>query len=428
MFSIIGEYPESTILFLLAGASLFQAWWLKKDFFSPINVYFFCQCLTLGIAYMRLDVAMTDFHTKTWLVWIGALLSFSCGSILYQCVNPPPNSCSKKECVNYDWKKHFIFSCCVLGLYLIGIFGLLQKVGNLIVFTDEPAKWTSVDMDYGCYSSFFSSAPLVILFFGVASFKSINPLKVYRNISRFVVVTVTVLNVLAYPSRTTFFMCIGFFLLFFNYLKKKISVLWILLVLTIGIAVFVSIASIRSQYGMGSVENMALDAVVSMPYKYVANNYWNLDYVLNPLPDQMLHPYTYGMDFFAGMLEYSHIPGALRNSFGWDGIFNQSVMKVYGYNTTGYLWEVYKDFDMPGIFIFPFICGLAMSALYRHLKCAFTPRTLIFYTFFIYFIGFWFFLAGYKQGIYWVWGLLIYFFTTLCQKRRAVGDDSNSCA
>ena len=61
MFSWIAENPVSSVLFLVSLFCLAQAWLLKKDFFSPVNVYCFSQSITLAVAYLKLDYAMTDF-------------------------------------------------------------------------------------------------------------------------------------------------------------------------------------------------------------------------------------------------------------------------------------------------------------------------------------------------------------------------------
>jgi len=36
------------------------------------------------------------------------------------------------------------------------------------------------------------------------------------------------------------------------------------------------------------------------------------------------------------------------------------------------------------------------------------------YTYFIYFVGWWFFTSGYKQGIYCIWGMVIFTVSTIC--------------
>ena len=184
----------------------------------------------------------------------------------------------------------------------------------------------------------------------------------------------------------------------------------------VAIIVFISIGSLRDQYGGGSVQGKALSVVVELPYKYLANNYWNLDYVLNPPNDREIHPHTYGIDFFNGIFEYAKLTGSFRSSFRWDDAFNDRIQKVEGFNTVNYLWEVYKDLYTPGVFLLPLILGMALSLFYLRLSKPFSPRVILFYTVFIYFVGWWFFTPGYKQGIYWAWLVMMYFISTVCMK------------
>ncbi len=417
MFAWFCEYPETAILLAVVAGLLFYVWRAKKDFFSPATVYIFFQCLTLAFAYLRLDHAMTPFRANTWFVWLGALLSFSSACLLFEWGRSKANFCeTASEAISYNWKLHFVFSCLFLFAYLVGIFGILKIVGNLILFSGNASYWASRKVDYGFYSQFFSSAPLVVLMFGVSMFRKINPVRWIRWISRFIVPAVCVLSVCAYPSRTTFFMCIGFVVILFNFLCRRISVILIASLMILGIVAFVFVASARSQYGGdSSIKSMTMDAAMTMPYKYVANNYWNLDYAVNPPPDREIHPFTYGIDFFSGMFEYFRVTNPLKNSFGWDGIYNESVQKIPGYNTTGYLWEIYKDFGLPGCFGVPFLVGLGMCVLYANLKRKKNPQTVMLYVFFIYFVGFWFFIAGYKQGIFWAWGFLVWAVSSICR-------------
>ncbi len=436
MFALVSEYPETTVLFLVVIGLLVYVWKKKLDFFSPATIYIFFQCLTLAFAYLRLDHAMTPFHAKTWFVWLGALLSFSSACLLFEWGRLQEKGREIGENSIYNWKLHFVFSCLVLFVYLVGVFGILRIVGNLILFSGNASHWASRKVDYGLYAQFFSSAPLVILMFGVSMFRSLNPVRWIRWVSRFVVPAICVLSVCAYPSRTTFFMCVGFVVILFNFLCRRISVVLIASLMILGIVAFVFVASARSQYGgNSSFKSMTMDAAMTMPYKYVANNYWNLDYAVNPPSDREIHPFTYGIDFFSGMLEYARVGGALKNSFGWDGIYNESVQKISGYNTTGYLWEIYKDFGLPGCFLVPFLVGLGMSVLYASLKRRKDPQRVMLYVFLIYFVGFWFFIAGYKQGIFWAWGIFIWVASTICrlpakplpeipEEKRAQGDIS----
>lgn len=422
MFSWVADYPVSSALFLVVLFCLVQSWWLKKDFFSPPTVYCFSQCITLGIAYFKLHKAMSDFRPLTWMIWIGALLAFCSGSFLARLVAKQKGcpvrvrEASPEFTANYRWGLHVALSLIPFAIFLVGVYGIIQHVGTLLLLSGNPAKYMTKEVDLGFTPVFLSGAPLSVLLFGAASFKKFNPWFKLRVFSRCMVAGIIVLNLLAYPSRGSLFFSVAFIIILYNYLHKRVSAAWIMLCLALAAGAFVGISSLRNQYAGNSVENMAASAVMELPYKYVANNYWNFDYAVNPPPDREYHPHTYGIDFFYGMFEFAGTGPSFRRSFHWDGLFNEHIEKIQSFNTASYLWEVYKDLYMPGVFIFPFLVGLALSTLHLKLCGAFTPRQIIFYTFFIYFIGWWFFTPGYKQGIYWFWGYIIFFITTVSMK------------
>ena len=282
MVSWILENPETSACFGLSLFCLLQSYFFKKDFFSPPSVYCFSQSLTLGIAYLKLNPAMTDFHLKTWLFWIGAMVAFCVGAFCVRLV-------WKKEALArgeflgrskgtkefYDWKCHLVFSFIVFGLFCLGVFGIVMTAGNLLLLTGEPARWMTKEVDYGYWALLFSSAPLATLFFGVATFKSINPVRSIRWISKGMILVTFVLNVVAYPNRGTLFCSAGVLLVLWNYLHKRISPVLILVCLVLASIAFIFISSLRSQYGASSVQSLSANAVIDLPYKYVANNYWN---------------------------------------------------------------------------------------------------------------------------------------------------------
>jgi oligosaccharide repeat unit polymerase len=180
---------------------------------------------------------------------------------------------------------------------------------------------------------------------------------------------------------------------------------------------FVFVAQLRSQYGTNSIKGMTSRQIVLMPYKYIANNYWNLDYAINPPTDRTIHPFTMGIDALYGMFEYTRLPMAIRDMMGWDNIFNESVQKVPGLNTTGYLWEAYKDWGVIGTVWFPFVVSFFMCFLYERMHRYATPRNIIFYSMFLYYIGWWWFVAGYKFGLFWLWVYFIFIATKLCETK-----------
>lgn len=418
MFSWIMLYPETTVCAIVAMYCLIRVVWLKRDFFSPISIYCFTQFLTLGIAFLRIDPAMTDFHAKTWMVWILGLLSFCTGCFLVtQYARTKRLCCTLAEPVpqkEYNWNVHLVFSLVSFLLFMVGVAGVVMKVGTLIIFADHPSDWMSKDVDYGYFAVLLSSGPLAVMLFGIAAFKKFNSNVFVCRLSKFMVFFTILMNLLAYPNRTSLFFNVGFLIIMSNYLFKRISPFVISFVLILAIGGFVGISSVRAQYGGSDVKGKAMDVVMKLPYMYVANNYWNLDYALNSPNDREIHPHTYGIDFFSGVFEFFRVSGSFKNSLRWDNAFNDRIQKVGGFNTVNYLWEVYKDLYLVGCFLFPFFCGIALTLLHLRLCGPYTPRQIALYTFFIYFVGWWFFTAGYKQGLYCIWGFYIFAATTIC--------------
>ena len=130
MYEIWDSYSVSIVCLIAVVVCLWQTWYLKKDFFSPVNVYVFAQCLTLGIAYLKFDKAMTDFSLKTWMVWGGALFSFMLGSLVFYLTNPakPLERVDTDLGDTYNWRLHFIFS--IVLLYVIVALHVVSSISS----------------------------------------------------------------------------------------------------------------------------------------------------------------------------------------------------------------------------------------------------------------------------------------------------------
>ena len=126
MFSWVVENPVSALLFSVAFICLLQSWLLKKDFFSPVNVYCFSQSITLAVAYLKLDYAMSDFKLKTWLFWIGAMVCFCGGGLLVRLVakmrNVPVTCSEPVRQFGYNWKLHVLMTFGIFLIFLIGVY------------------------------------------------------------------------------------------------------------------------------------------------------------------------------------------------------------------------------------------------------------------------------------------------------------------
>jgi hypothetical protein len=158
-----------------------------------------------------------------------------------------------------------------------------------------------------------------------------------------------------------------------------------------------------------------------LPYNYIANNFWNLDYALNPQIPFAGHQSTYGLDHFFAPVPF--IGSSLRKSFGWDDIYNATIVKQHGLNSVNYLWEIYKDFGGIGVAFVPFFWGILVTWLYMRLKTNLQMRFLLFYSFAIIMVSSWCFNIWYKNTpVYGFWVIATFGITELCQKKKSVKD------
>jgi oligosaccharide repeat unit polymerase len=182
------------------------------------------------------------------------------------------------------------------------------------------------------------------------------------------------------------------------------------------LGVFVALAFAREQYGSSSVGNFTFKQVIKLPYTYIANNFWNLDYALNPQPSLAGHPTTYGIDHFTATVPF--FGSSFRKSCGWDSAFNESISKIRRINSVNYLWEIYKDFGGIGVAFVPFFWGLLVTWLYLRLKSNLQMKLLLLYSLAIIMVGLWWFNIWYKiTFMYGFWVLAIFVIAEFCQKK-----------
>ena len=418
-------YPESCLFFLIGFVALVFASIFKKNLFSPPLLYVLVQSIMLGIAYLKLMPAMTDYHLTTWLVWGGGAFSFLTGCFLvrlaFRSSNPSlvlPQKLS--VAVEYNWKYHFFLSFLAFAFFFYGVIGVISIAGNLVLLTNDPSLWLDgKNSKVLVYAIFFTSSPMVVALFGVASFKSYNPIRWIRNASRIICLLTIILSFLTFPSRGVNLMCVGFLFVLANYLFKRINWKTASVIIAFILLFFVGVASVKGQYGeMDVTDNRVFKEVALLPYKYIANNYWNLDYAFNRSSDVPEHSWTYGIDAFYGITQLMFIGTGLQASFGWDSPFNESVVKVGGLNTIPYLWDAYKDFGYPGIFLVPFFWGFLFTFLYKKMPMAKTPLALLFHTTFTFWIILWNFTTGYKQAMYIIWFIFFFFVCTVSYRKK----------
>ena len=363
----------------------------------------------MGVSFLALHPGMTPLKVKTWFFLIGAFIAFALGYAMVRMVwftyNPRFKATLPAQPAEYSWRAHYAGSFAVLAFYSVGVAVYIYYVGGLAVFSKDVHLIMNRNFNLGLWSYVYASYPAVIVLFGVGAFKALNPHKRLRTFSKIVVVVVLILATLTFPSRGLLMKSIAVLVIMYNFLSKRIKPTLILLSVVAAIGLFILIAFARNQFGT-DVEGIAIKKVLTLPYLYFANNFWNLDFAINPPTDFEIHPFTYGMDFFNGLTQISPVGYQLVQSYNWDNLFNDRIQKVAGLNTIVYLWEFYKDWGLFGVIFFPALLGAFIGFLYHKMLATWQPRVIIFYAWILFFVAWSFMVESYKSGLMWLCTIL----------------------
>lgn len=401
-----------SFLFLtLAVICLFYAARSRESFLRPFPVYFFTQTFTLGIAYLQLHKAMSDFHVFTWLALLTGIVCFGCGTFSFSLSMNKENF--KETPLQPLPPKHLkilkLGAICSAVLFISGIIPMAYYVGGLTIFSPNITFFMSQGFQIPYLPLLYSSSPLAVLFWGMLSFSKINYSRTSRIFCRIVVLLIIAIALVMLPNRTTILTNFGFLFIFYNFLHKKFSPPVFASTAVVMLAIFIAIGISRKQYSE-NVPTAIMDELLLLPYKYIANNYWNLDYALNPHNDKEIHPFTYGLDAVKGPSDLLMLHGTLQNAFGWDNVFNHRIQKVVGFNTVHWLWQIYKDFHLPGIVVIPFLWGVLMQWMYYKMRSTWNPFWIAMYSLHLYHTAWLFFIEPFKNSLYWLWLLFIWLF------------------
>lgn len=382
----------------------------KSDPFSPVRLYVFFHALTLGIAFLALDKAMTPFHPLTSVVYFGSGFCFVLGAFLARLLENPVRgykafSWSKP----YNWTLHLSLAFILFVIFIGGIFVATTGLGTLPLLAANKGKALYVFFRVSWFSSvFLSFGGIVMALFFMTIFR--HPRRnAFLNVGIWMTVISLVVFVLVL-SRSGIMFFAFFAMVFYHYGVRRLSVGKLSLLFTLILSVFLvttylKVNELRKTHQISMSTETIFSHLLKVPYLYVANNFWNLDYALNPENHEQRHPTTYGFTSISGLLDMMRIPGgtlggAIRAATDYDDQFHERSIKVKGLNTIGYQWGLYKDFGIPGALGIPFLFGFLFALLYRRMLRAPTMLNLATYSYLAFFVGLSWFLAFWESMIY----------------------------
>lgn len=371
---------ESVVLFLLSLTVLGVNAYLGRNLLTPLTVYACAQFLTLGIAYLKMHTAMTDFKPLTWVVVVGSLAAFAIGTFCARLAQhgvlplrrgpghqlPSPSS---SVITPFNWKRYTWITLFFFTLLLVGIFAEIRAIGTFILLSDRPAYYIGEGYPvHGLLAYMLGSSPMVVILFLFGSFRSLNPHSRLRTFFRLMALITYALAILSMPTRSYAIIPILFGCFVYNIASKRLRFAHLSIGIVLVLAIFLYIAEKKQQLEIDRSGQNTASTMFTLPYLYLANNWWNLDYALNPEPTIERHPTTYGLDLLGGFFRPLPILGRIYQNPYWDNLLNPRIIKVKGLNTVGYQWNLYKDFGILGPMLIPFIFGFITNWVYTQMR------------------------------------------------------------
>lgn len=311
----------SLVLFCIGISPLLVNGLLGRNLLTPFTILFSTQVTSLAVAYLKLHDSMTDFRPLTWVVLISSLAAFGIGSYLAIMSQRSLSGQSITSSIlpgkiqwsagSYNWNTHILLATMAFGIFAVGLLFEVKAIGTLILLSDKPAYYIGDGFPvHGIPSYFLGSSPLPTMLFMLASFKRLNANSKMRLFCKAMATASYFLGFLAMPTRTYMLIPIVFLALVFNMVVFRIRLKHVFIGLFVFLALFLFIGQQKQQIALEpNIDNFKLS--MQLPYIYVANNWWNLDYALNPPSDLDRYQPMYGLNSISGFLRPMPILGRI---------------------------------------------------------------------------------------------------------------------
>jgi oligosaccharide repeat unit polymerase len=354
----------------------------RHDFFSPANIFILLYSLLLFINSFGLSRYQTAWSSTSVIFFAGSLGIFlaaisivklhfnlnNAGAIDF--VSIRTSTFEEARGLDWQWFSNWIY---ISGaIYLIGFIEAYTISKQIPLFSTNPevARVRFVlDTRFFVYAWLFGPPTFMLSFeYLLLSTQSL--------IKKVPVIIFTVIVAAAYfalVTRVDLFRFFVFALLLFHYTKKRISARTLFVFCIFLLAIFFSFYLIRMR-DLTSLFLKSRDIKAHFPsglewlsvvYTYIVNNFWNFDFGIRRYYDGLgYYPHEYGYQLFGPVLQLLLVAAPIAHSYGFDGVFNESIVMVKGLNSVIFPWPLLKDFGPFGLFAFSFIYGILVSYFY----------------------------------------------------------------
>jgi oligosaccharide repeat unit polymerase len=408
---------ESLVCITILVAYLLRILLAKTDPFHPVTLILVFNFLTLLISQSALDSRWQGLQTFTWMVVLCSSLSLFLGQLsasLYTRSHKLQNriNLSPLTLTNWSWRNFHLVTWVAFGLFLVGMLYYTSLIGGIPLLSGNVTHMTrSGSIDMGILNIYLLRGPEVFSVILLGAYKALNPHRWLRWLCIGLALSTLIISFMVFQSRLNIMTAMIVVAFYHHYFVRPMGLKHFFLIGTALISVFIIVASIRMQY-FNQDSNDGFVSLFKLPYLYIANNWWNTDYGLNPIPGVHHSGIRYGYGIIEGIANLFPGGPSIQLAMGWDGIFNESIELHEGLNTITWHYSAWKEFGFLGVTLAPYVFGVLAEFGFYHFKKNLKLENVALMSLLSgYFILSWF-EEFYQNGLY-IWRII---FVWLCMR------------
>lgn len=408
--SRMGWYPVSGIV-LIVTAVLIYLWLFRKsgNLVELRGLFTLSWVGGQGLACFQLSRLQTDWSMITWLCFFLAYLGFGMG---------------------YEWKSHAgseavcereknpVYASrlfvCIGSLAVVSVICFVIEwlaVGFIPVFSDLPHAYSYFHVSGVHY---FTISCILIPAISVLYLSVCERLKTWTILVLLVCNGIAVAIPVLCVSRFQLLFAVGFAVVTYIIVHRKIKFRTIIILLCIMVPVYVLLTVARNhdvEYlnGIFEMKNNGTPIFVTQPYIYVANNFENFNCMV-----EQLTSHSWGIRMLFPVFALTGLKFVFPQLTAYPLYITKPEL-----TTLTMFYDAYYDFGVMGILIFALILGMAAKYIWNATDKTDNPVVYLFYGQTAIYLGLSFFTTWFSNPTTWFWYALttmMYFFVGFQKK------------
>lgn len=270
-----------------------------------------------------------------------------------------------------DWVWFHKITCIIFFIFVGTYFYNFAHNGLIPMFSDNPNEDRFLFLSGNLFIAMAGASGTLVMML-------CTELVLIRKVSRSLRISAAIMLLISFilyfslVTRMPLVRTFIYMVVIIHYMHKQISLktvlifsAFIIVFFLIGTVIRVDVVEFSELASRLKINVPAKYIPFTNPYAYAINNIWNMDFGFRKFIDG-IHQYniSYGFELFRGFFFFTRLETVMQNAYGFDSLFNDSVVKINGLNTVLYIWHFYKDFGIFGLFAISTLLSVMIHIFY----------------------------------------------------------------